>query len=126
MRFLHTVSRNYLILLICTIDQGAVRQLFEDPGGCEVPAQRRLDHRLGIEGVHRPPGARPCRLHRLRCARASAPTKHRMPFEEILKVISRPFDEQQEMERYADPPRVDERVLRTFCGTFDIDVAVHL
>ncbi|RVA62321.1 hypothetical protein EN916_37100, partial [Mesorhizobium sp. M7A.F.Ca.CA.001.11.2.1] len=39
------------------------------------------------------------------------------PFEEILRVISRPFDEQPEMERYADPPRPDERVLKTFCGT---------
>ena len=39
------------------------------------------------------------------------------PFERLLSVVSRPFDEQPENEAYADPPTSDQRVLRTFCGT---------
>ena len=39
------------------------------------------------------------------------------PFEEILAVLSQPFEEQPGMERYAKPPRPEERVTQTFCGT---------
>jgi len=39
------------------------------------------------------------------------------PFEELLKVLSRPYDAQPGFEAYAAPPRAAERVLRTFCGT---------
>jgi uncharacterized protein YdiU (UPF0061 family) len=39
------------------------------------------------------------------------------PFEEMLAVTGKPFDEQPEMAPYALPPREEERVLQTFCGT---------
>ncbi|WP_274627785.1 protein adenylyltransferase SelO [Arvimicrobium flavum] len=39
------------------------------------------------------------------------------PFEELLTVLARPFDEQPEMAHYAEPPKEHERVLQTFCGT---------
>ena len=39
------------------------------------------------------------------------------PFEELLQVLSRPFEEQPQFERYQAPPKPDERVLATFCGT---------
>jgi uncharacterized protein YdiU (UPF0061 family) len=39
------------------------------------------------------------------------------PFETLLDVLSRPFDDRPELLRYADPPAPDERVLQTFCGT---------
>ena len=39
------------------------------------------------------------------------------PFEELLKVLSQPYQEQPGFETYAAPPRPEERVLRTFCGT---------
>lgn len=39
------------------------------------------------------------------------------PFERLLGVVSKPFDEQPENEAYATPARDDEQVLRTFCGT---------
>jgi serine/tyrosine/threonine adenylyltransferase len=39
------------------------------------------------------------------------------PFEDLLDVLKRPFDEQPAAERYAEAPRADERVLETFCGT---------
>jgi serine/tyrosine/threonine adenylyltransferase len=39
------------------------------------------------------------------------------PFEELLTVVGKPFDEQPGFARYAAPPEQHERVLQTFCGT---------
>jgi uncharacterized protein YdiU (UPF0061 family) len=39
------------------------------------------------------------------------------PFETLLTVLSRPFDEQPAFERYTAAPEPVERVLQTFCGT---------
>ena len=39
------------------------------------------------------------------------------PFEELVAVLSRPFDPQPEFARYAAPPLEHERVHATFCGT---------
>ena len=39
------------------------------------------------------------------------------PFHEMLGVVTKPFDEQPGMERYAEPPLPEQRVLQTFCGT---------
>jgi uncharacterized protein YdiU (UPF0061 family) len=39
------------------------------------------------------------------------------PFEELLTVLSKPYDDQPAFARYADPPEPNERVLQTFCGT---------
>jgi uncharacterized protein YdiU (UPF0061 family) len=39
------------------------------------------------------------------------------PFEELLAVLSKPYQDQPEFAAYADPPEPHQRVLRTFCGT---------
>jgi serine/tyrosine/threonine adenylyltransferase len=39
------------------------------------------------------------------------------PFEQLLSVLSRPFEAQPAFAAYADPPLPAERVLQTFCGT---------
>jgi uncharacterized protein YdiU (UPF0061 family) len=39
------------------------------------------------------------------------------PFEDLLDVVSRPYEERPGLERYAMPARPEECVLRTFCGT---------
>ena len=39
------------------------------------------------------------------------------PFEALLGVVSRPYEERPELDRYAEPPRPEERVFQTFCGT---------
>ncbi|HEX4080407.1 MAG TPA: YdiU family protein [Rhizomicrobium sp.] len=39
------------------------------------------------------------------------------PFEELLKVLSTPYHGRPEFARYADPPKPDEVVRETFCGT---------
>jgi serine/tyrosine/threonine adenylyltransferase len=39
------------------------------------------------------------------------------PFEALLAVLARPFDDQADHAAYMNPPQPEERVLRTFCGT---------
>jgi uncharacterized protein YdiU (UPF0061 family) len=39
------------------------------------------------------------------------------PFEELLDVVSRPYEERPDLERYATPARPEEFVRQTFCGT---------
>jgi uncharacterized protein YdiU (UPF0061 family) len=39
------------------------------------------------------------------------------PFEEMLDVVSRPYEERSGLERYATPARPEEAVRATFCGT---------
>ncbi len=39
------------------------------------------------------------------------------PFEELLDVVSRPYDVRPELDRYTWPARPEERVQQTFCGT---------
>ncbi len=39
------------------------------------------------------------------------------PFDELLAVLSRPYEDQEGFESYASPPKEDERVVQTFCGT---------
>jgi uncharacterized protein YdiU (UPF0061 family) len=39
------------------------------------------------------------------------------PFETLLDVVARPYDDRPELARFADPPTDAERVTETFCGT---------
>jgi len=39
------------------------------------------------------------------------------PFEEMLLVLSQPYVDQKRFDAYGNPPRPEERVLQTFCGT---------
>jgi len=39
------------------------------------------------------------------------------PFEELLTVLSKPFEERREFANYENPPLDHERVLATYCGT---------
>ena len=39
------------------------------------------------------------------------------PFETLVRVLGQPYEDQPEVLHLADPPRLEERVLRTFCGT---------
>ena len=38
-------------------------------------------------------------------------------FEELLSVLSKPFEDQPGLAHYMDPPEAHERVCQTFCGT---------
>jgi uncharacterized protein YdiU (UPF0061 family) len=39
------------------------------------------------------------------------------PFEELLTVLSKPYEDQPTFADYAEPPQPHQRVLQTFCGT---------
>ena len=39
------------------------------------------------------------------------------PFEALMAVLARPYEDQPENTQYGAPPKPEERVLATFCGT---------
>jgi uncharacterized protein YdiU (UPF0061 family) len=57
------------------------------------------------------------RNHRVEAVIAAAVNNDYAPFEELLTVLSKPYEDQPAFAPYADPPLPDQRVLRTFCGT---------
>lgn len=58
------------------------------------------------------------RNHRVEATLAAAVEREDFaPFEELLKVLARPFEERPEFAAYAEPPAPDQRVCQTFCGT---------
>ncbi|WP_421994602.1 protein adenylyltransferase SelO [Reyranella sp.] len=58
------------------------------------------------------------RNHRVEAALAAAIERDDYaPFEELVEVLSRPYEAREAFAAYADPPRPEERVSQTFCGT---------
>ncbi|HEX6587844.1 MAG TPA: YdiU family protein [Longimicrobiales bacterium] len=57
------------------------------------------------------------RNHRVEAAIRAGVTGDFSLFEEMLAVVTRPYDDQPENELYARPPEAHERVRQTFCGT---------
>lgn len=102
-----------------------LRTLFGDPSGIDEWLSRwraRLaqeavapqDRRLRMHAVN--PVYIP-RNHLVEEALASAQAGDKGPMDLLLTVLARPFDEQPGKERYALPPKPDEIVQQTFCGT---------
>jgi protein adenylyltransferase len=103
-----------------------VRTLFADPGAFDIWAEK-WRHRLAQEG-----GKLSERRSAMRAANpAFIPRNHLVEeaivaaetdgdfsaFEMLLSVISAPHEDQPAFGRYADPPRPDQVVHQTFCGT---------
>jgi uncharacterized protein YdiU (UPF0061 family) len=58
------------------------------------------------------------RNHRVEAMiRAAVDREDFAPFEELLALLSNPFEDQPGLAHYADPPAEGERVRATFCGT---------
>jgi uncharacterized protein YdiU (UPF0061 family) len=57
------------------------------------------------------------RNHRVEEAIVAATVGDLRPFETLVRVLARPYDEQPADRQLADPPRPEERVEQTFCGT---------
>ncbi len=57
------------------------------------------------------------RNHRIEAAIQAALADEFAPFEKLVAVLAKPYEDQPQMADYAAPPAMDERVLRTFCGT---------
>jgi uncharacterized protein YdiU (UPF0061 family) len=106
-------------------DADKVRDQFTDPAAYEEWATRwrqRLaeepqsaaERQAAMRSVN--PAFIP-RNHRIEAVIAAAVNDDYKPFEELLTVLSKPFDDQPEYAAYSEPPLPDQRVLRTFCGT---------
>jgi uncharacterized protein YdiU (UPF0061 family) len=103
-----------------------VASLFKDPAAFTewVPRWRaRLDREGGNAKVRRDAmrRANPAfipRNHLVEEAISSAVRAEDFaPFENLIAVLSRPFDDQPGRERYTLPPKPEEVVRQTFCGT---------
>jgi uncharacterized protein YdiU (UPF0061 family) len=103
-------------------DNAAIRALFKDFGAYDAWAERwraRLDAEAAPAALMRAvnPAFIP-RNHLVEAALSAAVERADLqPFEELLDVLSRPYDDNSDLARYATPPRDEERVLQTFCGT---------
>ncbi|HEY5338734.1 MAG TPA: YdiU family protein [Rhizomicrobium sp.] len=103
----------------------AVRELFVDPTVFDAWAVRwrqRLAEEGGDPQTRRNAMRRVNPLfiprnHRVEEALAAAAGGDFAPFETLMTVLSRPFDDQPEYADYAKPPREDQIVAQTFCGT---------
>ncbi|HEY0140692.1 MAG TPA: YdiU family protein [Thermoanaerobaculia bacterium] len=57
------------------------------------------------------------RNHRVEAVIQAAIDDDLGPFEELMTVVSRPFEERSEFAEYMQPPEENQRVFQTFCGT---------
>jgi uncharacterized protein YdiU (UPF0061 family) len=105
---------------------GSVRELFADPSAYDewVARWRR---RIADEPLD-PAGRQKAMLsinplfiprnHRVEAViEAAVNNDDFAPFEELLTVLSKPYEDQPAFAEYAQPPQPDQRVLQTFCGT---------
>jgi len=103
----------------------AVRTLFAEPSAYDewatrwrqrasdepqTPAERRAMMRA-VNPAFIP------RNHRVEAVIQAAMADNYAPFEELIAVLAKPYEDQPEFSAYADPPEPDQRVLQTFCGT---------
>jgi serine/tyrosine/threonine adenylyltransferase len=107
-------------------DDGKVRELFVDPTAYDEWAGR-WRQRIGDEPQD--PAARQTAMRSVNPA--FIPRNHRIeavieaavnrddytPFEKLLTVLSKPYQDQPAFAGYAEAPEPHQRVLQTFCGT---------
>jgi uncharacterized protein YdiU (UPF0061 family) len=103
-------------------DPAAARALFADPsafdGFVEAWSARRAQGAASQEAMRASNPAFIPRNHLVEEAIAAAVTRDDFSvFETLLDVLARPFEDQPDRPRHALPPRAEERVLQTFCGT---------
>ena len=109
------------------IEQGhAVRDLFEDPAAFDswvVAWRQRLTQEASEDGERRTamrkvnPAFIP-RNHQVEAVIQAAVTDEDFgPFEELVTLLANPYNDQPAYQKYAIPPKPDEIVRQTFCGT---------
>lgn len=135
-RVLSTLAENQVDFTLffrrlgAAIEPGAsdepVRELFVDPTAADAlleswrvrigqEEQRPAERREAMDAIN--PAYIP-RNHRIEeVIKAAADEENFAPFEELARILSRPFDPQPEFTRYGAPPLEHERVRATFCGT---------
>lgn len=102
-----------------------VRSLFNDPSAFDEWAvlwRQRLSGEGGDASARRAmmrasnPAFIP-RNHRVEEVITAAMNDDLAPFERLVEVLAKPYEDQPEHAAYMDPPRSDQVVRRTFCGT---------
>jgi uncharacterized protein YdiU (UPF0061 family) len=103
-----------------------VQKLFADPAAYDVWAVRwrqrtsaepqvAAERQAAMRSVN--PAFIP-RNHRVEAIIEAAVSRNDFaPFEELLTVLLKPYQDQPAFAHYAEPPKPAERVLQTFCGT---------
>jgi len=104
---------------------GPLASMFGNPGAFHAWAER-WRHRLARDGRPAADRARAMRLvnpafiprnHRIESMIQAAVNGDFAPFETLVRVLAHPYEEQADATELAEPPRVEERVRHTFCGT---------
>jgi uncharacterized protein YdiU (UPF0061 family) len=128
----HEVDYTLLFRRLCASaedpkNDAQVAALFVEPGAFQDWAEawrRRLSRDDGELGVAARAAAmrraNPMfipRNHRIQEAIEAAIRDDFAPFDLLLKVFARPHDDQPDVGHLAEPPRPEERVRATFCGT---------
>jgi uncharacterized protein YdiU (UPF0061 family) len=109
-----------------TEGDAGVRTLFTNPNDYDSWAsawRRRLNEEPG-SGQERSAAMRAVnpafipRNHVVEAALDAAVSRQDLqPFEQLVDVVSRPYEDRPKLERYATPARPEECVRQTFCGT---------
>jgi len=103
----------------------AVRALFTEPTAYDAWSlkwreQLAQDGTVSAERATAMRAANPLfipRNHRIEQVISAALDGNFAPFQTLLAVLARPFDDQPEFANYANPPLPEEIVQQTFCGT---------
>ena len=107
-------------------EDAAIRGLFRDPAALDEWAaiwRRRLADDAGDPAAMRAAmrAVNPAFIPRNHLVEeaigAAVDGRDLTPFEELVSVLSAPYDDQPGRERYAAPPRPEQVVHKTFCGT---------
>jgi uncharacterized protein YdiU (UPF0061 family) len=109
-----------------TEGDAGVRELFADPSAYDAWAVA-WRHRLEEESISSTARAAAMRManpafiprnHRVQAVlEAAIERQDFQPFEELLGVVSRPYEDRPDLEWYTTPARPEECVSQTFCGT---------
>jgi uncharacterized protein YdiU (UPF0061 family) len=107
-------------------DASGVRSLFRDESALDEwlgrwqqrLAQEPTDAATRVANMRALNPAFIPRNHRVEAMiRAAADNDDFAPFEELLGIVSRPYEDQSEFAQYTEPPEEHQRVRATFCGT---------
>ena len=114
-----TLAFHHLTTALETGDAGGFRALFAEPPDNWLADWRKQAENSGA-ALPRMQTANPvyiARNHRVEAALRAADTGDLDPFETLLKVIEQPFSARAAYAAFEAPPRPDEQVHQTFCGT---------
>ncbi len=102
---------------------GAARAMFKTPAGFDIwmqTWQRRTVHDDAKSRADMMQRANPAfipRNHRLEQLITAAEDGDLAPFNTLMRVLAKPYDDQPEYAKYALPPQPKDVVHKTFCGT---------